>query len=75
MKSSKTVQIIYHTGNRKGQTIMIEGIEVQNIMEILGEITQEQLTNADLLVIEGDIVLEYEDFIVNRFSQTKIKRS
>ena len=51
---------------KKGQTITIDGINSDDIIEILGEITQDQLANADITVADGHSHLSYEDFIIER---------
>jgi len=71
------VVIQYHTGKRKEQIITIERIDDLDIMEILGEITQTQLVNADITIENSGEIVNYEDFIIRRFvnHDTRLYRS
>lgn len=60
------VVIQYHAGKRRGQIITIEGIDDLDILKILGEITQDQLANADIKIKSEIQTWEYEDFIIER---------
>ncbi len=64
-----TVVIQYHTGKRSGQIITIEGIEEQAIMEVLGEITQEQLANTDITIEFEGFKMQYEDFLIGLYTK------
>lgn len=66
MNEFYSVTVAYEAGRKKGQSITIEGIDPDDIMEILGEITQDQLANADITVSDGSLHLNYEDFIIER---------
>ena len=75
MSDTYTVIIEYHSGRRKGQTITIERIDQDDIMNILGEITQDQLANAEIM-IEGDGSLKlYEDYMFDHFTRSQEKSS
>ena len=63
------VVIQYHTGKRSGQIITIEGIEDQAIMEVLGEITQEQLANTDITIEFEGFKMQYEDFLIGFYTK------
>jgi len=66
------VFIQYHNGKRSGQIITIEGIDDLDIMEILGEITQDQLANAEIMITSpNNSVLNYEDFLIKNLTETK----
>ena len=67
MKETISVRIAYHTGNRIGQIITIEGIEPEVMMETLGEITQNQKTNAEITIDFGGSWMEYDDFLFEYF--------
>ena len=63
------VVIQYHTGKRSGQIISIEGIDDLGIMEILGEITQDQLANTDITIEFGGFKMQYEDFLIGFYTK------
>ena len=65
MNKNYSVTITFKAGRKKGQTSMIDGIDPDDIMEILGEIAQEQLANAEIKVnIDGREMI-CEDFIIS----------
>ena len=66
MNKDYSVTITYKAGRKKGQMITIDGIDPDDIMEILGEITQEQLANAEITIEREQSMLSYEDFIIAR---------
>jgi len=61
------VVIQYHTGKRRGQIITIEGIEPDDIIEILGEITQSQLAHTEIQVHIKQKILCYEEFLIDYY--------
>lgn len=67
MKETISVKIAYHSGNRFGQIITIEGVEPEVMMETLGEITQNQKANAEITIDFGGSWMEYEDFLFEYF--------
>lgn len=67
MNKHYSVKITYETGRKMGQSITIDGIDPDDIMEILGEITQEQLANANVQILMGDEVFDYFDFLFKHY--------
>jgi hypothetical protein len=73
MEGTYSVIIEYHSGKRKDQKIAIEGIDQDDIMNILGEITQDQLANAEIIVLSLDKnELSYENFLIKYMTKEKI---
>jgi hypothetical protein len=73
MEETYSAIIEYHSGTRKGQKITIEGIEPNDILSILGKITQDQLANAEIM-IEGDGMMKlYEDYMFDHFTKSQEK--
>jgi ribosome-interacting GTPase 1 len=68
MNKDYSVTITYEAGRKKGQMITIDRIDPDDIMEILGEITQEQLANAEITIEGEQSMLSYEDFIIARYT-------
>jgi len=73
MNKIYSVTITYEAGRKKGQTITIDGIDSDDIIEILGEITQEQLANAEIIIDFDGTTKGYEDFMIDYFSKSPEK--
>lgn len=73
MKEIYSVVIDYHSGRKKGQTITIDGIDPEDILETLGQITQDQLANAEIIIGFDGTTKGYEDFMIDYFSESQEK--
>jgi len=72
MDEMYSVIIEYYSGRRKGHKITIKGIDQDDIMNILGEITQDQLANAEVIVVnQANQIMFYEDFIIESYQESK----
>jgi len=68
METTYTVIIEYHTGKKNGQKLTYEGVKKEDILGILGDITQDQLANAEVSIISEDIKENYEDFLIGYYT-------
>jgi len=73
MSDTYSVTIEYNSGIRKGQTITVDGIDSDDIMSLLGEITQDQLTNAEIMIEADGTSKLYEDYMFDHFTRSQIK--
>jgi len=70
MEETYSVIIDYHSGRREGQTITVDGIDPDDILLILGEITQDQLSNAEIIIGFDGTTKMYEDFMIDYFTSS-----
>jgi hypothetical protein len=70
MSQTFTILIKYFEGRRSGQIICISMIQEEDILDILGEITQDQLKNAEIVIESHDCSLLYEDFIIDFYKKS-----
>lgn len=75
MPDTYSVIIKYHSGKRKGQTMTIDGIDNDDIMLTLGEITQDQLANSEIFVKFSDVTIDYENFLIDYFGRTSSQKN
>ncbi|MEI7667961.1 MAG: hypothetical protein WCI62_03105 [Erysipelotrichaceae bacterium] len=73
MEETYSVIIEYYSGKRKGHKITIEGIDQDDIMNILGEITQDQLANAEIMIERDGMMRLYEDYMFDHFTRSQEK--
>jgi len=61
------VIIIFNKGQRTGLKITIDGINQNDIMDVLDELTQYQIKNAQVQVQIGDQLKDYFDFLFEQY--------
>lgn len=72
MENTYSIIIEYFNGRKKGQIVTISLIQDETILDVLGEITREQLANSEIYVLKSDGKLFlYEEFIIEYYFQSK----
>lgn len=74
MKTNYTIEITYYDGRRKGQIITWENIPEDNLMEYLGELTRDQVSNAHIYIFYDNSRIQFEDYLYEQFMIENAKR-
>ena len=75
MHTNYAIEITYYDGRRKGQIITWENIPEEDLMETLGELTRDQVSNAHIFVLYENKKIQFEDFLYERFMSNKHRKS
>jgi hypothetical protein len=75
MNTNYAIEITYYDGRRKGQIITWENIPEEDLMENLGELTRDQVSNAHIFVLYDNKRIQFEDFLYERFMSNKHRKS
>lgn len=71
MNTNYTIEITYYDGRRKGQIITWENIPDDDLMETLGELTRDQVSNAHIYILYDNKRVQFEDYLYNTFMMNK----
>jgi len=74
MNKTFQVEITYFAGKREGQVITWSNVEVEDILEILDGLTRDQISNAEIMIINGDERILYEDYLYRCYIQQSQKK-
>jgi hypothetical protein len=69
MNETISIEIVYIAGKRKGQIISWSNIPEEDIIDILDDLTRDQISNAEIMLITGDERIYYEDFLYRHYTQ------
>jgi hypothetical protein len=73
MYKNFTIEISYFDGHRKGQIITWQNIPDNELVECLGELTRDQVSNAHIYVLYENKRIQFEDYLFQTFTEKKIK--
>ena len=74
MNKTYKVEITYFAGKREGQIITWSNVKDDDVLEILDDLTREQTSNAEIMIITGDEKVHYENFLYHYYIQQSTKR-
>lgn len=74
MNTHFTIEITYYDGRRNGQIITWENIPDEDLMETLGELTRDQVSNAHIYILYNNRRIQFEDYLYEQFMKEKAKR-
>ena len=75
MNTKYTIEITYYDGRRKGQIITWENIPDDDLMEYLGELTRDQVSNAHIYILYDDKRIQFEDYLYEQLMSNKHRKS
>lgn len=75
MNTNYTIEITYYDGRRKGQIITWENIPEDDLMEYLGDLTRDQVSNAHIYILFDNKRIQFEDYLYDQFMSNKHRKS
>jgi hypothetical protein len=70
-----TIEITYYDGRRKGQIITWENIPEDELLDSLGELTRDQVSNAHIYILFDNKRIQFEDYLYQYFMSNKRRKS
>jgi len=74
MNKTYKIEITYFAGKREGQILTWSNVKDEDVLEILDDLTREQISNAEIMIISGDEKVLYEDFLHHYYILQSTKR-
>lgn len=74
MSKTYKVEMTYFAGKREGQIITWFNVKDEDVLEIMDDLTREQISNAEIMIIIGDEKVHYEDFLYHYYILQSTKR-